>query len=218
MQILATECCSSTVANAYTKEFFETLFEYREGVLYWKSRPEDHFQTKRRCQGWNDRFAGKLAGSLDNWGYWIISFTYKGRSHKIKRAVVVLAMWGRKAQKDMVIDHINGTKTDDRIENLRITTQLNNARNTKLPCTNKTGCKGVRFHNGKWEAHLTIEKQWVHLGRFLTYEEAFQFRKAKEVEVFGEYRRREAGEQPPDPFPYEPTPEEEVWLNSIGSL
>jgi len=44
---------------------------------------------------------------------------------------------------DGIIDHINGNKLDNRIENLRDVTQKINCKNQKLRKTNKTGYSGI---------------------------------------------------------------------------
>jgi hypothetical protein len=43
----------------------------------------------------------------------------------------------------MCIDHINRVRDDNRIENLRLVTQSQNALNSKLKSTNTTGIKGL---------------------------------------------------------------------------
>ena len=52
---------------------------------------------------------------------------------------------------------------------------------------NRRGAKGYRFHYGKWEAYITVNKKAIHLGRFDTEEEALDARKAAELKYYGEY-------------------------------
>ena len=72
------------------------------------------------------------------------------------------------------VDHINHMRDDDRIENLRLATEEQNRRNSKLYCTNTTGFKGVyttRYSN-KWQAQLCLNNRKVSLGHYSTKEEA----------------------------------------------
>lgn len=46
------------------------------------------------------------------------------------------------------VDHINGDKTDNRIENLREATRQQNGMNTPRPSTNTTGIKNVSRNRG----------------------------------------------------------------------
>lgn len=64
------------------------------------------------------------------------------------------------------IDHINGEKSDNRIDNLRLCTISQNMQNREY---SKSGMRGAVFHKstGKWQASLR-----VHLGTFATQEEA----------------------------------------------
>jgi hypothetical protein len=64
----------------------------------------------------------------------------------------------------------------------------------------------------KWVAEIKADSQKVHLGRFLTLEEATKVRRAAELKYFGEFAPDH------DPVSSELAPEEEAWVNSIGSL
>ena len=86
---------------------------------------------------------------------------------------------------DMVVDHINHNRLDNRKQNLRLCTQGENLRNKKV--------KGVAFdkRRNKWYARIMINRKNLHLGSFDTKEEAIEARKQAEIEYFGEYRYKE---------------------------
>lgn len=90
---------------------------------------------------------------------------------------------------NMVVDHINHNKLDNRKSNLRICTQQQNNINTSLKKTNTSGITGVSWDKSrnKWVAHIKGKQ----LGRFNTKEEAIEARKQAELEYFGEYRNKE---------------------------
>jgi HNH endonuclease/AP2 domain len=80
------------------------------------------------------------------------------------------------------IDHINGDRTDNRIENLRLVSGAENQRNKKRYTRNKSGVAGVSWHasTGKWQAQINVAGRQVHLGIFDRIEDAAAARKAAE--------------------------------------
>ena len=70
--------------------------------------------------------------------------------------------------REMVTDHINRDKLDNRGLNLRICTRQENYFNRKLDIRNKSGYRGVCFDkvNKKWKAYIQTGKRWVNLGRY----------------------------------------------------
>ena len=73
------------------------------------------------------------------------------------------------------IDHINGIRDDNRLENLRWVSGSQNCRNKKKRANCSSQYKGVGWNknNKKWEAQITINKTRKHLGYFNTELEAF---------------------------------------------
>ena len=92
---------------------------------------------------------------------------------------------------DMVVDHINHVKLDNRRENLRICTQQQNMMNSSVQSNNVSGIPGVHWYKNrnKWIAYITINGKRKNLGYFNTLEEAAEARRQAEIEYFGEYRR-----------------------------
>ena len=91
-------------------------------------------------------------------------------------------------------DHINGDKLDNRRSNLRTATRSENNFNTPPPITNRSGFKGVWWHDGqkRWWAHIQINGKRSHLGSFTTKEEAINARKiAEETIILNQFNRRE---------------------------
>lgn len=67
------------------------------------------------------------------------------------------------------IDHINGNRLCNHIDNLRIATNQEN-------CQNRIKAKGYYWHNpnNKWKATITVNNKHIHLGYFSTEAEARQ--------------------------------------------
>lgn len=72
------------------------------------------------------------------------------------------------------IDHINGDGYDNRLANLREATASQNQGNAKLSKRNKSGIKGVYWHNTnkKWHALLRRMGKRIPLGFFDSIEDA----------------------------------------------
>lgn len=69
---------------------------------------------------------------------------------------------------DGQVDHIDGDRRNNRIENLRVVSHQENGRNVKVPSNNKSGVIGVCWDsfNGKWYAQIKSGGKNIFLGRF----------------------------------------------------
>lgn len=143
------------------------LFEYREGILYWKARPLEHFKNRNAYAIWNSRRAGKPIIGLCPYGYIRTSIVINARTFTYKVHKLVWAIHhGEFPTKPM--DHINHDRTDNSIENLRVVTYQENARNRKLPVNNTSGTIGVIWNARakSWAAAIKISGVRCHLGYF----------------------------------------------------
>lgn len=117
--------------------------------------------------------------------------------HSIERGSIFLHHlvmgFDKKSNKDMVCDHINRDRKDNRRENLRIATNQENAINKGKQSNNTSGYPGVHFgkRRGVWEASIKINRVKINLGRFDTREEAIDARIKAEKKYFGYVVNRE---------------------------
>jgi hypothetical protein len=88
-----------------------------------------------------------------------------------------------------MIDHKNGIRSDNRIENLREATHFQNCQNAKKPSTNTTGIKGVSFNKSKktYFAYITIHNRFTSIGNYKTIEEATFARRKFAEKLYGEF-------------------------------
>jgi hypothetical protein len=89
------------------------------------------------------------------------------------------------------IDHIDGDKKNNKCSNLRWCTGGENRANIGKLKNNKSGYKGVAYHkrNKKFIAKICINKRNIHLGYYLTAEEAYNAYCKKALELTGEFCR-----------------------------
>ncbi len=67
----------------------------------------------------------------------------------------------------MTIDHINGDKVDNRLENLRLVSHGENLQNIRKPMRNNTsGFLGVCRSGGKFMATISVNGKSLNLGSF----------------------------------------------------
>lgn len=71
------------------------------------------------------------------------------------------------ADKNTLVDHINGNPLDCRRDNLRLADACENAFNTALVSNNTSGYKGVYFHKASGRFHASIRAYGVRI--FLGY-------------------------------------------------
>ena len=99
----------------------------------------------------------------DKDGYLLVGVNYK--LYRLHR-VVWLIHYGE--WPSGCIDHINGVRDDNRIENLRCVTVAENSKNQKKNIKNKSGVVGVILErkSNKWAAYITISRKNIWLGTF----------------------------------------------------
>ena len=126
-------------------------FEYRNGKLFWRE-PTNPKRTP----------VGSVAGTVSKRGY--IHIQHMNKIYKAHRLVYLMFT----GQMCSLLDHINGVLTDNRIENLRPATAVQNQRNAVIRKDNSSGVKNVSWHKrvGKWGVQLSVNRVIKHFGYY----------------------------------------------------
>lgn len=123
----------------------------------------------------------QVAGRLREDGY--IQINFQSKEHLAHRVVWYL-VHGRWPTNDL--DHRDGDKTNNRIENLREVTHGENMQNKVTPHkNNRSGYLGVQSHAGGYKAVIKKDGVAYYLGLYKTAEEAHQvyMNKKKELHI-----------------------------------
>lgn len=155
--------------------YLNSVLEYcpETGVLTWKHRPENHFKCLGVFKAWNTRFSGKPAGSPNGSGYRQVNLD--GKVYLAHRVIWTM-VHGDLGPND--IDHINGDRSDNRLENIRSVSRTLNLRNSATKSRGAIGVCGVSRHTltGKYRAYVGIDGKQVHLGFFENVDDAIAAR------------------------------------------
>ena len=133
-----------------TKDQIEELLEYRDGGLYWKVSNRASVSVGRRV------------GCIHHSGY--RHFRIFGKLYREHRVIFFL----HHGYFPEFVDHIDGDRQNNRIENLREATKSQNNMNAKLRKDNTSGIKGVSWHkqHKKWYVCLNLNRKQKFIGLF----------------------------------------------------
>ena len=154
-----------------SQDELNSILEYEPltGILTWKDNRSNMIK-------------GSIAGSLNCSGYKTI--TINSKTFRVQRIIWIM-MFGH-IPNGFFIDHINGNKLDNRLENLRLATNSQNQQNRPAPKNNSSGYRGVTWHKqmNKWMARICYKKKRKLIGFFDSPEEAYQAYKKEAKEIF----------------------------------
>lgn len=156
--------------SALTQEEAHRLFEYKDGVLFWKERPRSDFKTDLAWKQWNPKHVGKRAGC---WSGHHVSVAIN-RTHQPLARVIFLWHHGYLPE---IVDHADCNPMNNSISNLRAATKADNQRNAGMYAHNTSGAKGVVWskHANKWLARIKANGITKHLGSFSCKDDAAEF-------------------------------------------
>jgi hypothetical protein len=127
-------------------------FDHKDGHLYWKKVMHPNKQY----------LVGQEVGSIHATGYRHV--TWMNKPHKVHRLIFLL----EHGYLPKEIDHINGDKQDNRLENLREATRSENQYNKGMCKSNTSGFRGVSWHKHSkaWLVRLCVNGKSKIIGYF----------------------------------------------------
>ena len=148
------------------------LYNKNTGIFYWNV-------NRQKIQ------KGSIAGGLSSEGY--IQIRVLGKKMSAHRMAWLLH-YGTLPNN---IDHINGIKTDNRIENLREATQSENMRNYAHNTKNTSDYKNVVWNKKafKWQVGLRVEGKKKHIGLFNSINEAVEAAQSARQQFHGAFAK-----------------------------
>lgn len=147
-------------------------FKYVDGKLIWKKIPYNARRIK----------IGDVAGFMSG-DYMTVCLQQK--TYSLHR-MIFLYHYGYLPD---FIDHIDGNRLNNRIENLRECTQSQNSYNARLRKDNKSGVKGVCWHKARkrWLASIRVNNKSKHVGWFKTLQSAKKAVDSAREKLHGEF-------------------------------
>ena len=134
--------------NHITKEYLNEIFEYKDGILYWKKKMARNVHI------------GRLVGSINQKGYFTVRVFGKKR---LNHRLIYLMHHGNLPKE---VDHIDGNTLNNDINNLRESTHSENICNSKLRVDSKTGVKNVSWNkrSQKYSVKLNVSGKRYEFG------------------------------------------------------
>jgi hypothetical protein len=132
------------------QELLNEFFLYKDGDLYWK------------VDRGSNKVAGKKAGKKNNNGY--LHTKINGKLYQNHRLIFMMCH----GYLPEFVDHIDGNRSNNRIENLRPASNQQNTYNRKLNKNSTSGIKGVTWHkrDNCWMVQIQSDGKKKHLGYF----------------------------------------------------
>jgi len=142
------------------------LFKYEDGKLFRKSD-------------------GKEMGCYSSKHHRYARIGIGGENYKLHRIIFLY----HNGYMPKIIDHINGDRYDNRIENLREANTYQNRQNSRIYSTSKSGVKNVYWDNAckKWRVVISINGKRKDFGLYADLEEAKQVATSMRDKYFKEF-------------------------------
>lgn len=142
-----------------TQEYVQSTFNYRDGKLYYKTRPSNSVHIGDLAQTMiTDKQKSRYQIGIGKKNYYISRLVF---------------LYHKGYMPDFV-DHIDHDTLNNRIENLRAATRTQNNMNTRGNKNTSSKYKGVFYvkRANRWAAQIGINSKSTHIGYFLTENEA----------------------------------------------
>jgi hypothetical protein len=164
-------------------EYLQECFEYNAdtGEVFWKVRPLHHFKNSHAMNIWNSQQSNKKIDCI-KFGYIVVKINYV--IYQLHRIIWKLNTGNEPKE---LIDHKDGNKLNNRIENLREASQSECKLNNVVRKNNQVGIKGLHIVRGKYRTTISHNGKQYNLGCFDTIEEASKVHQEASLKYHGEF-------------------------------
>lgn len=152
-------------------------YDKETGILSW-----------RNDSGMGARYpAGSEVGSVDLSGPKLTK-SYRrvnlGGTHFYVHRVIWV--WVAGVQPENEIDHIDGNGLNNKWENLRSVSRLQNAKNRRINTNNTSGTAGITYRkdSDRWRARIAVDGKVIFLGSYDDKQDAINARKEAERKYY----------------------------------
>jgi len=141
-----------------TQEYIKSIFDYKDGILYWKIKP---FRSSINI---GDRAGCPHIGNGNRY-----TIRINNKNYYASRMIFLY----HKGYLPKIVDHENRIQTDDHIENLRDADYSTNGKNRNAKKNGSSIYLGVHLNRRKdWIAAININGKQTHIGSFKIEENA----------------------------------------------
>jgi hypothetical protein len=150
------------------RKIMQECFDYndQEGILTWRLRPKDHFQSERHWKSFNARYYGKQAGNKHDKRFTV---GINGKTYLANRIAAIFL--GYKLDENSVVICIDGDHFNIRKDNLFISDRRVVAVIRESSKENPDKCIYVR-PNGKFQVQIGVDGETLYGGVFDSMDEA----------------------------------------------
>lgn len=163
-----------TITADDARELF--IYEPETGLLKWRNN----------AGRWGLIPAGTVVGYVAKLGY--VQFVFRGHKYSVGPVawLYVTGKWPA-----ALIDHKDGNPNNNRWDNLREATHMQNMWNAKLSARNTTGYQGIYFDKriNRWSARIQVDRKQTYLGSFSNAEAAAEAYRQRAIKYRGEFAR-----------------------------
>ena len=158
----------------FDAEYLRSILHYDPETGMWRWLEKRRGQKENRSAGYVNKGDGRRRIRIDYEAYLAAPLAW----------LYMTGEWPRRE-----VDHINRIRDDDRWQNLRLATHVQQSINKVMSAYNKSGVTGVFWatKDQKWCATIAIKGERIWLGSYIIFEDAVAARKKAEIKYYGEF-------------------------------
>lgn len=164
----------------------KNIAHYERAAEILRYEPETGKLIRRVTTGSRSQ-KGDTAGRIDHNGYSQVSITSSGKRRNLLTHRIIWFI--HHSELPVILDHIDGSPLNNRIENLRPATNQQNQRNMRSHKNSTSKYLGVCWDKSrnKWKASIRVNGKSKNIGRFTDEIEAAKAYDKEAREHFGEF-------------------------------